>query len=180
MLIVARTPINVIVSLLFTLFGGPGLVLILMPWYITHFRIASGTPATRAVLAGFMILVGLIPLMESIVRFVVAGRGTLMPAVPTEHLVVGGLYRYVRNPMYVGVVTALLGETLLMGSRHMLVYTATVWLIMHLFVCLYEEPKLLGTFGEEYADFRKNVPRWIPRLTPWRSGEGSAGVARAR
>ncbi len=91
-----------------------------------------------------------------------------MPAVPTEHLVVSGLYRYVRNPMYLGVVTALAGEALLFASRHMLLYLAIIWGMMHIFVCFYEEPRLAATHGDEYARFKKNVPRWIPRLTPWK------------
>jgi protein-S-isoprenylcysteine O-methyltransferase Ste14 len=82
--------------------------------------------------------------------------------------VVSGLYRYVRNPMYIGVITAVGGEALLFGSRHLLVYLAIVWGIMHAFVWFYEEPRLALTHGEEYARFRKNVPRWIPRVRPWR------------
>jgi protein-S-isoprenylcysteine O-methyltransferase Ste14 len=159
---------SVVVSILFTVLGGPGLVLVLMPWIITHFR--TGQSPALSILSSALIVVGLIPLVESIGRFVVVGRGTLMPAVPTEHLVVSGLYRHVRNPMYVGVITALAGEALLFRSRSMLVYLGIVWLIMHAFVCLYEEPRLARTFSEEYARFRKNVPRWIPRLRPWAEG----------
>jgi len=158
---------SIVVSVLFTLLGGPALVLALMPWYMTRFRIPAGQSPALIVLSAFLILLGLIPLVESVGRFVIMGRGTLMPAVPTEHLVVSGLYRYVRNPMYIGVITALCGEALLFGSRHMLVYVGVVWLMMHAFVCLYEEPKLARTFPDEYARFKKNVPRWIPRLKPW-------------
>lgn len=163
----ATTRTNVIVSTLFTLFGGPALTLVLMPWWITRFRIPAGEPAAQMAAAGLMIAIGLGPLLESIVRFVVVGRGTLVPAVPTQHLVVSGLYRYVRNPMYVGVLTVIAGEALLLGSRGMLVYWGCAWLTMHVFVCLYEEQKLARTFGEEYARFKRNVPRWIPRITPW-------------
>jgi Phospholipid methyltransferase len=96
--------INIAVSALFTLFGGPGMVLVVGPWLITHFRLPAEEPLTRIVVAAALIAIGLIPLFDSIIRFVLQGRGTLMPAVPTEHLVVSGLYRYVRNPMYVGVL----------------------------------------------------------------------------
>jgi protein-S-isoprenylcysteine O-methyltransferase Ste14 len=154
------------VSVLFTVLGGPALVLVLMPWYITHFRIAAGEPMVQIAGAATIIGLGLIPLLESIGRFVLVGRGTLLPAVPTEHLVVSGPYRYVRNPMYVGVITALAGEALLFWSRHMVVYLATIWIIMHIFVCFYEEPTLAQKYGEEYEGFRHNVPRWIPRLRP--------------
>jgi protein-S-isoprenylcysteine O-methyltransferase Ste14 len=161
---------SVLVSILFTLFGGPALVLVLMPWYITHFRVPAGQSPALIVASAVLIAAGLVPLLESIARFIFVGRGTLMPAVPTEHLVVSGLYRYARNPMYIGVITAVAGEALLFRSRHMLIYAGIVWLIMHAFVCLYEEPRLARTFGDEYQTFRKNVPRWIPRLRPWREG----------
>lgn len=158
---------SVVVSILFTLFGGPALVLVLVPWYITHFRIPALSSAGWTFVSVVLIAAGLVPLLESIGRFVVVGRGTLMPAVPTEHLVSSGLYRYMRNPMYAGVITALAGEALLFRSRDMLVYLGIVWLIMHAFVCLYEEPRLARTFGEEYIRFRENVPRWMPRRSPW-------------
>jgi protein-S-isoprenylcysteine O-methyltransferase Ste14 len=69
--------------------------------------------------------------------------------------------------MYVGVITAIAGEALLFGHRGMLVHFTVVWLAMHLFVFFYEEPKLKRTFYSEYAIYRRNVPRWLPRLTPW-------------
>jgi len=161
---------SLVVSVLFTFCGGPALVLVLMPWYITHFRIPAGESHASIVAAIALIAAGLTPLFESIGRFVVAGRGTLVPAVPTEHLVVSGLYRFVRNPMYIGVIIALSGQALLFRSGHMLFYLGIVWLIMHAFVCLYEEPMLARTFEEEYQRFRNHVPRWIPRLKPWTDG----------
>jgi len=167
MLDMATVRTSVVVSVLFTLLGGPALVLVLLPWYITHFRIPDGQSPALIVASTALMILGLIPLVESIGRFIVVGRGTLMPAVPTERLVVSGLYRHVRNPMYIGVITTLAGEALLFRSRHMLVYLATVWLLMHTFVCLYEEPRLARTFGDEFQRFRKNVPRWVPRLRPW-------------
>jgi protein-S-isoprenylcysteine O-methyltransferase Ste14 len=158
---------SIVVSVLFTLFGGPGLTLVIGPWLITKFRMPAHEPLAQIVAAAALIGIGLTPVMESIVRFIRVGRGTLMPVVPTKHLVVSGLYRYVRNPMYVGVVTALAGEILLFWNRDLLIFAALVWLGMHLFVCFYEEPRLLRTYGEEYARFRQNVPRWIPRMSPW-------------
>lgn len=158
---------SAIVSVLFTLFGGPGLVLVYVPWLITHFRVPSQQPLAQTISAVLLIVTGLIPLFESIVRFVAKGRGTLMPLVPTERLVVSGLYRYVRNPMYIGVMTALAGEALLFRSRHMLEYALIVWTIMHLFVCLYEEPRLTRTHRKAYLSYKSGVPRWFPRLSPW-------------
>jgi protein-S-isoprenylcysteine O-methyltransferase Ste14 len=87
---------------------------------------------------------------------------------PTRHLVVTGLYRYVRNPMYVAVLSTILGEALILGNVTLVEYAGLVWLLFHLFVLIYEEPVLSANFGSEYKLFCTEVPRWIPRLTPWR------------
>jgi protein-S-isoprenylcysteine O-methyltransferase Ste14 len=108
-----------------------------------------------------MIAAGLPVLLDSFARFAV---------LPTRHLVVSGLYRYVRNPMYVAVTSLILGQALLFGSLRVLEYGLAVWLAFHLFVLSYEEPTLRGTFGPEYQQFCANVPRWIPRLKPWKPG----------
>lgn len=168
------TRTNIVISVLFTLFGGPGMTLVLGPWLITRLRVPSGEPIALAIFSCALMALGLIPLFDSMVRFIVAGRGTLVPAVPTEHLVVTGLYRYVRNPMYAGVATAIVGETLLFRSWSMLIYAVLVWLAMHLFVCFYEERRLFRTYGQEYARFKQNVPRWVPRMTPWRAEDSTA------
>lgn len=154
-----------LVTVLFTLFGGPGIVLVVLPAWFTGLRVVPGWNQTTG---WVLIVVGLVPLLESILRFVFVGRGTLMPAVPTEHLVVSGLYRFVRNPMYVGVLTALAGETLLFWSRHMVIELTVAAAVMDIFVRFYEEPKLMRTYGNEYRIYRQNVGRWFPRLTPWR------------
>jgi protein-S-isoprenylcysteine O-methyltransferase Ste14 len=83
-------------------------------------------------------------------------------------LVVTGLYRYVRNPMYVAVIGIILGQALLFADRRLLLYAALFWLACHAFVVAYEEPTLRRTFGVPYAAFCAHVPRWIPRLSPWR------------
>jgi protein-S-isoprenylcysteine O-methyltransferase Ste14 len=102
------------------------------------------------------------------------GLGTPAPVLPTSHLVVSGLYRYVRNPMYVGVAAAILGQGLLFGDKDTLAYGVLVWVAFHLFVFFYEEPTLRHRFGEEYEIFCRNVPRWIPRLHPWREERNSS------
>jgi protein-S-isoprenylcysteine O-methyltransferase Ste14 len=163
---------SVIVSVLFLLFGGPGIGLVYLPWWITRFRIPAGEPVWQTILAAALIVAGLTPLLESIRRFIYVGRGTLVPAVPTEHLVVSGLYRYLRNPMYTGVLAAVAGEALLFRSRSMVVYAALLWLGFHLFVCLYEEPTLARRHPVEYPLYKRHVPRWLPRLAPWRSATG--------
>ena len=93
--------------------------------------------------------------------FTFTGKGTPAPIDPPKELVVRGLYRYTRNPMYVGVLTVLLGETLWFGSRRLLGYTAAVALLFHLFITLYEEPVLQRSFGDAYQRYRATVPRWL-------------------
>jgi protein-S-isoprenylcysteine O-methyltransferase Ste14 len=115
-----------------------------------------------------MALAGLYLLLDSFARFAVEGLGTPAPIAPPKHLVVSGIYRFVRNPMYVGVVSAILGQAIYFGDQRLAAYGAILWLFFHLFVLAYEEPTLKDTFGAEYDTFRRNVPRWIPRLTPWR------------
>lgn len=80
---------------------------------------------------------------------------------------VTGLYRYVRNPMYVSVVAIILGQALLFADWRLILCGALFWLAAHAYVVAYEEPTLARKFGEQYAAFRANVPRWIPRSTPW-------------
>ena len=162
---------SLIVSILFTVFGGPGIVLVYVPLWITRFRVPATEPWWQMTLAAALIMVGLLPLFESLSRFITVGRGTLMPTVPTEHLVVTGFYRHVRNPMYVGVLTALAGEAMLFQRWSMIAYLFIGWLGIHLFVCFYEEPTLTRRYGEEYLLYKRHVPRWLPRLTPWRAGE---------
>lgn len=157
---------NIAISAAFTLFGGPALVLLYVPWAITRFRIPASEPPAQIVIASTVILVGLTPLLESIVRFIVIGRGTLVPVAPPRHLVVTGLYRYVRNPMYVGVLISISAEWLLFRSRGMAAELGIVALAMHLFVVLYEEPRLARTFPDEYATYKQEVRRCLPRISP--------------
>src|SRR5262249_58833707 len=116
-----------------------------------------------------LIIVGVPGLVDSFARFALQGVGTPAPIAPTRKLVATGLYRYVRNPMYVAVVAVILGQALLFSDWRLLWYAALFWLTCHIFILVYEEPTLKQTFGAEYEDFRANVPRWIPRLTPWRA-----------
>ena len=158
---------NIVVSILFTIFGGPGIVLVYLPFWLTRFRVPAGEPWWQIALAGVLIAAGVAPLVESARRFIYAGRGTLVPTTPTEHLVVSGFYRHVRNPMYAGVLIALAGEVLLFHSRGLLLFAVLLWLGFHLFVSRYEELTLTRRYGDEYLRFKQNVPRWLPRLKPW-------------
>jgi protein-S-isoprenylcysteine O-methyltransferase Ste14 len=159
---------NALISALFVVLGGPGLVLVYVPFWITRFRVPPREPHAQMALAVALILLGLIPLFESIIRFVRVGRGTLVPTAPTQHLVVSGLYGYVRNPMYVGVVASLAGEAILFRNEGLLLFLASAWLATHLFVCFYEEPALTRQHPEEYPLYQRHVLRWLPRVTRWR------------
>ena len=142
----------------------------LIPWSMTRweFRPAFfGLEGARSV-GVLLILVGLPGLVDSFARFALQGLGTPAPVAPTKNLVVTGLYRHVRNPIYVALVAVILGQAILFGDWHLLTYGALVWLAFHVFVLAYEEPVLAQSFGTQYEEFRANVPRWIPRLTPWR------------
>ena len=112
-------------------------------------------------------IAGTIALIECFARFAVKGLGTPAPVAPTEHLVVTGLYRHVRNPMYVAVVAIILAQAMWFASTAVLIYAAVVWAAFTAFVLLYEEPTLARTFGAEYATYRAHVRRWIPRIIPW-------------
>ncbi len=107
---------------------------------------------------------GGIILLWSFMNFMIQGRGTPAPIDPPKELVVVGFYRYVRNPMYVGIFLILLGHFLWFKSVWLLVYLVIAFLIVHLFVILYEEPTLKGKFGAAYEEYLKRVPRWIPRF----------------
>lgn len=145
----------------------PGGVAVLVPWWVSHWAVQAailGFAAFR--LAGALLILAALPvLLESFGRFAIDGGGTPAPVLPPEHLVIKGYYRYVRNPMYVAVVSLILGQGLFFGNLRLLGYGCFVWLAMHLFVVLYEEPKLRRRFGAEYEAFCAHVPRWVPRLS---------------
>jgi len=150
----------------------PGTVAGLVPWWITRWRMQPpllGFSGFR-VIGAVMIAAGVAVVLDSFARFALQGLGTPAPILPTRHLVVSGLYRYVRNPMYVGVLAIILGQGLLFGDGRLFAYGVLLWLAVHIFVVGYEEPTLRRSFGAEYEAFRRNVPRWIPRLSPWRTG----------
>jgi protein-S-isoprenylcysteine O-methyltransferase Ste14 len=152
----------------------PGAVAGLVPYWLTGWRVRPallGVEPLRWVGAALIVL-GCTGLAECFARFALQGRGTPAPGLPTERLVATGLYRHVRNPMYVAVVAAILGQAFVIGSVALLEYGGFVWLMFHVFVLGYEEPTLRRTFGADYDAFRAAVPRWIPRLTPWRGPGG--------
>ncbi len=109
-------------------------------------------------------MMGVVILLWSFWNFLREGRGTPAPIDPPRELVVAGFYRYVRNPMYVGVFLILQGHFLWFKFVWLIVYLALVFLVVHLFVTLYEEPTLKEKFGTGYQEYLRRVPRWIPRL----------------
>ena len=150
----------------------PGIVAGFIPWWISKWNIQApflGFAPLRA-LGALLLVVSVLVLLESFARFALQGVGTPAPVFPTRHLVVNGLYRYVRNPMYLAVVSIIFGQAMILGSVSLLAYGVLVWLTFHLFVLAYEEPTLRKTFGTEYDAFCANVPRWVPRLSPWSGG----------
>jgi len=148
----------------------PGFVAGWVPYALSGWTLEEpilGFDAER-ILGGLLVLAGVAGLIESFARFAIQGKGTPAPIAPTENLIVSGLYRYVRNPMYIAVVAIILGQGFLLGSVVLLGYALVVWLACHLFVLLYEEPTLHKQFGESYRVYQSQVRRWWPRLRPWR------------
>jgi protein-S-isoprenylcysteine O-methyltransferase Ste14 len=147
----------------------PGIVAGWVPWWISRWRFQAplfGLSLLRVV-GGLLIVAALPVLLDSFARFAIQGLGTPAPVFPTRHLVITGLYRHVRNPMYIAVVCLVLGQGLLFGDTRLLWYGVALGAAFHLFVLGYEEPALRRTFGPEYATFCANVRRWVPRLRPW-------------
>ncbi|MET0766667.1 MAG: isoprenylcysteine carboxylmethyltransferase family protein [Aeromicrobium sp.] len=156
------------VSTVVFFFAAPGLVAGLVPWWITGWDRPDGPFGVLDLLGVVLVVGGLAIVVDCFVRFVREGVGTPAPVAPTEFLVQGGLYRHVRNPMYVGVASVILGEAALLRSTGLL-----GWLVVFLaavvgFTKAYEEPVLRRRFGASYDRYRAAVPGWWPRLTPWR------------
>lgn len=148
-------------NILFVLLVG-GTVLGLIPFLLLPDREYAAD--WIAIAGGLIALPGLMIIFVCVRDFRKTGRGTPAPIDPPKELVVVGLYRFVRNPMYIGVLTVLCGESMILHSFTHMIYFLIVFLGFHLFVVLYEEPTLGKKFGSPYADYRKRVPRWIPKF----------------
>jgi protein-S-isoprenylcysteine O-methyltransferase Ste14 len=146
----------------------PGVVAGLVPYLLTGWERDGGVSTVLVVLGWLLIAGGLAALLPSFARFALQGLGTPAPVAPTEHLVVTGLYRHVRNPMYLAVGALIAGQALILGRPVLLLYAALFGAVVFAFVRGYEEPALTRQFGEEYAAYRGAVPGWWPRLRPWR------------
>ena len=148
----------------------PGIVAGLVPWWLTRWD-AEPTWLPLRIAGIALIAAGAPVLIHAFVRFVVEGLGTPAPAAPPERLVVGGLYRYVRNPMYVAVVAIIAGQALALGRPAILLYAAAVYVTVASFVRFFEEPDLAHRFGAQYETYRSAVPAWLPRRRPWQPSD---------
>jgi protein-S-isoprenylcysteine O-methyltransferase Ste14 len=141
-----------------------------VPWWLSHWQFHPpllGMPSLRIV-GGILIAAGLLGLIESFARFAWQGIGTPAPVLPTRFLVVSGLYLHVRNPMYLAVLFAVLGQGVLLGNAAVLFYALILCPLFDAFVRMYEEPSLRKRFGRQYESYCAQVPRWIPGFTSWK------------
>jgi protein-S-isoprenylcysteine O-methyltransferase Ste14 len=158
----------------------PGVVTILVPLWIVigtgALRVGWGLPPPASLVPTILgcVLggVGLLLMYRTISLFAGFGDGTLAPWDPPRRLVVRGVYRRVRNPMLSGVFLLLLGEAVLLGSPPILFWFLAAFAVNALYIPLVEEPDLSRRFGEEYLTYKRNVPRWVPRLRPWTGEPG--------
>ena len=148
----------------------PGVVGGLIPWWLTGWQADALEPSWLWLplrLVGVLLVVaGAGVLVLAFTRFVAEGAGTPAPVAPTEHLVVGGLYRHVRNPMYVAVLAVVVGQALILGRLVLVLWAALAGAAMVAFVRGYEEPALTQKYGDDYVAYRRAVPGWWPR---WRA-----------
>lgn len=149
--------------------AAPGMVAGLLPWLLTNrYRMPWSTQPGLVPVGWVLIVVAAALLLHAFARFAFEGLGTPAPVAPTEQLVVGGIYRHVRNPMYVAVLSIILGRALLFSSWALVAYATIAAIAMVSFVKFYEEPTLARRYGAGYEAYRRAVPGWLPRLTPWR------------
>jgi protein-S-isoprenylcysteine O-methyltransferase Ste14 len=149
-------------------FVAPGTVAGLVPWWLSGWDRPAGGLRVAEVVGGVLVAIGLAVVIAAFVQFVREGRGTPAPVAPTEQLVVGGLYRYVRNPMYLAVAAVIGGQALIFESVAVLWWLLAFIVLVFTFVSAYEQPTLRRTYGASYDAYCDAVPGWCPRLTPWR------------
>ncbi len=141
----------------------------LWTWFIPRWLARGELHPRWSIPAIVLMVIGGAIMLKCVWDFAWTGRGTPAPWDPPRRLVVTGLYRYVRNPMYVGMGAFLLGEALLLPeiTRGMLIVMAAAWVAVTAFIMLYEEPTLRRLFGDDYDQYRRHVRRWLPRLKPF-------------
>lgn len=149
-------------SAAFVLFGGPTIVAGLVPWLLTRWE-SDEPPTALQVTGALLIAIGGGLVLETTARFALQGRGTPAPFAAPERFVARGSYRAVRNPMYVGVLALIVGQTLLLGREVLFGWAVVAAVLFQLFVVFHEEPELRKRFGTEYEAYRQRVGRWLPR-----------------
>jgi len=143
----------------------PGVIAGVLPWMLTAWKGSSAWPLQ---VTGLVLLVGgASVLLVAFARFVLEGLGTPAPVAPTERLVIGGLYRYLRNPMYLAVAATIIGQALILGRLVLLAYAVVFAAVVAVFVHAYEQPTLTARYGDQYEAYRRAVPAWWPRRRPW-------------
>ena len=150
----------------------PGVIAGVIPWALTGWQSgdAFGSLGLVRVVGAVVLVAGIAALLEAFARFALEGRGTPAPVAPTERLVVSGLYRFVRNPMYLAVGATIVGQALVLLRAILLGYAMVFLLAVAAFVRWYEEPTLARRYGAQYKAYRRAVPGWLPRRTPWAGG----------
>ena len=140
-----------------------------VPWWIAGWQMGLSTPESNLFrVAGVaLVVLGLVPLIESFGRFALVGLGTPAPVAPTQHLVVTGFYRYVRNPMYLGVLAIILGNALILETGAVFAYAALSRSASQRSSWATKSRLCAASSALNTKQFCRNVPRWIPRLTPW-------------
>ncbi|MHA2315092.1 MAG: methyltransferase family protein, partial [Candidatus Hermodarchaeia archaeon] len=149
----------------------PFMVLLVGPILFLFFSIWTGLPwlflypfsVFSLVVGIFPLAIGLIMMYKTIRAFATVGKGTLSPKAPTQHFVAVSLYRYLRNPMILGGLLVLLGEAIIFGSSLIFLWCGFFGVLNHIWFIKREEPDLERRFGDEYRQYKRNVPRWIPR-----------------
>jgi protein-S-isoprenylcysteine O-methyltransferase Ste14 len=143
------------------LLGGPMLVAGIVPWLLTRWE-ADGQPLALKFLGGIVLAAGAALVLETTARFALQGRGTPAPWAPPERFVERGSYRFVRSPMYVGVLLLVVGQALLLGREILFLWALAAWVIFEASLRLWEEPGLRRRFGDDYDEYRRRVHRWLP------------------
>ena len=148
-------------SLGFVFIGGPTIVAGIVPWLLTRWHADEQALALK-ILGVIVLAAGAALVLETTARFALQGRGTPAPWAPPERFVERGSYRFVRSPMYLGVLLLIVGQALLLGREILFAWAAVAWLIFELSLVAWEEPGLRRRFGESYDDYRRRVRRWVP------------------
>jgi protein-S-isoprenylcysteine O-methyltransferase Ste14 len=145
----------------FLLLGGPTIVAGLIPWLLTRWQ-ADEQPLALRIIGVIVLLAGAAVVLETTARFALQGRGTPAPWAPPERFVERGSYRFVRSPMYLGVILLIVGQALLLGQEILFAWAVVAWLMFTSFLVFYEERGLSRRFGDDYEDYRRRVRRWVP------------------